>query len=609
VKKYWLEWRWGLASAVFIVCLALLPQVWFLVDRGSNWQGTNMSLHPDEVAYSTYVASLIRGRPRRNDPYTGRQDRGAEHVPESLFSIQMVPAYLLAWPARALNLTASSVFILLPLIFALGTSLTIFWFSKLLTRDHRSAAAAVCLILGCGTLLAGQGMFRHFLNLPYLIPEWVSKLVALPSLYHLPFLRSYQPAVAFPLFFLLCGLVWLALTETDTLKRLGFAAGAGLTFTVLVFSYFFLWTTALAWLSCIFLLWLLLLKNRRRTLVTCGMVAAFALPALLVYFQFLSRRAETIDHVQALVRTHRPDFFRFPEIAAFVVLLLLIWGRQRKSLASNEAGLFVASLALTVVAVFNQQIITGRSLQPAHYEWFIANYCAGTAVVLLLALWHRESRPLLTGRHWSLLAMVALLWGGGEVWLATSLGMDHNRLIDESRPVAVHLDHLASARHEDAAGVVLVSELTLADRFPTDAPQPVIWAPRMLVFPGVSETENQERFFQQLYYLGFDEKKFREQLDRKDWNFYAGLFPYDRLSPAVSGSTQAISPNELQAKLSEYLSFARAFSRERALSPTLSFLVVKADEEPDYANLDRWYERSGRAQFGRFILYQLKLRN
>jgi len=609
VKNYWLEWRWGLAVAAFIGCLALLPQVWFLVDRGGDWQGTNISLHPDEVAYSSYVASLIRGRPRRNDPYTGLQDRGTERVPESLFSIQMVPPYLLALPARALNLTASSVFIILPLLSALAASLSIFWLSKLLTRDHRPAAAAVCLILGFGTLLAGQGMFRHFLNLPYLIPEWLSKLVALPSLYHLPFLRSYQPAVAFPLFFVLCGLVWLALMESDTLKRFEFSAAAGLTFAVLVFSYFFLWTTALAWLSCIFLLWLLWQRNRRRTLVTCGILAAFALPALFVYFQLLSHRADTIDQVQALVRTHRPDFFRLPELVAFAVLLLLCWGRQRQSLASNEAGLFVASLALTVVVVFNQQIVTGRSLQPAHFEWFIANYSAGMAVVLLLALWRRNSRPLLSGKHWSLLALFALLWGGGEVWLATSLGMDQSRLINEFRPVATHLDHLASTRGEAAAGVVMVSELTLADRFPTDAPQAVLWAPRMLVFPGVSETENRERFFQQLYYLGFDEKKFREQLERKDWNFYAGLFPYDRLSPVVSGSTQVITPAELQAKLSDYASFSRTFSRERALSPTLSFLVVKLDAEPDYSNLDRWYERSGREQFGRFILYQLKVRN
>jgi len=131
----------------------------------------------------------------------------------------------------------------------------------------------------------------------------------------------------------------------------------------------------------------------------------------------------------------------------------------------------------------------------------------------------------------------------------------------------------------------------------------------MLVFPGVSEIENQERFFQQLYYLGFDKQKFEQELNRKDWNFYAGLFPYDRLSPAVSGSTQLISPAELRAKLNEYLTFSQTFDRGRAISPTLSFLIVKADEKPDYANLDRWYERYGREQFGGFVLYQLKLRD
>ncbi len=609
MNNSWPEWRWGLAAAFAVACLAMLPQFLLLSDRGREWQGTNISLHPDEVAYSTYVASLIRERPRRNDPYTGRQEP-PDRVPESLFSIQFVPPYFLAIPARALNLSAATAFIVLPFLAALLTSLSIFWFIKLVTRDYRAAAAAVLFIPGFGTLLAGQGMFRHFLNLPYLIPEWLSQLVALPSLYHLPFLRAYQPAVAFPLFFLLCGLVWLALIETNTLRLFGFATGAGTIFVVLVFSYFFLWTTAFAWFSCVILLWLWRQENRRHTLVVGGTVAAFALPALLVYFHLLSQRAETVDHVQALVRTHQPDLFRLPEMVAFVVLALLIWGHYRKSLASASGALFVASLALAVVAVFNQQVITGRSLQPAHYEWYIANYCAGTSVVLLLALWRAKSGPLLTGRAWALLAIGALVWGGGEVWLATSLGMDHNRSIDASRPVTRRLDELAHGSEVVAPpAVVLVSDLTLADRLPTDSPQSVLWAPRMLVFPSVSEMENQKRFFQQLYYLGFNEQKFNEQLNRKDWNFYAGLFPYDRLSPAVSGSTELITPAELHAKLNEYLSFGRTFNREQAVSPTLSFLLVKTEDEPDYANLDRWYERYGREQFGKFVLYRLKLRD
>jgi hypothetical protein len=343
----------------------------------------------------------------------------------------------------------------------------------------------------------------------------------------------------------------------------------------------------------------------------CVTVGAFALPALLVYFLLLSQRAVTVDQVQSLIRTHRPDLFRWPEIVAVVVLVLLRWGYYRKSLTLKE-GLFIASLALAIVTVFNQQVFTGRSLQPAHYEWFIANYCAGVASVLLLALWHdRSGRRLVPGKAWAVLALLGLGWGAGEVWLATSLGFEHNRALDEARGISKRFDELSrnSTPGKDPLPVVLISELRLADRFPTDAPQPVLWAPRMLVFPGVSELENQDRFFKQLYYLGFDEKKFYRELDRKDWNFYAGLFSYDRLSPAVSGSTQAISPDELKGKLNDFLAYSRTFSRTQATSPVLSYVLVRANDEPDYVNIDRWYERTGREQVGAFVLYQLKLRD
>src|SRR5205814_1212575 len=82
----------------------------------------------------------------------------------------------------------------------------------------------------------------------------------------------------------------------------------------------------------------------------------------------------------------------------------------------------------------------------------------------------------------------------------------------------------------------------------TDTSQRVLWAPRMLVFPGVSETENRERFWQQLYYLGYDEKKFWTEVDRSGWNFLAGMFPYQRLSPAVSGRNEHLTSAALQTQ-------------------------------------------------------------
>ena len=153
-----------------------------------------------------------------------------------------------------------------------------------------------------------------------------------------------------------------------------------------------------------------------------------------------------------------------------------------------------------------------------------------------------------------------------------------------------------------------MADFRLADRAPTDAPQSVLWAPRMLVFPGVTDLENRERFFRQLYYLGYDEKKFWAELDQPNWNFLTGMFAYHRLSPAVSGGEAPITTAELRAQLASYLDCSRSFNRDRAASPTLSYLVVQADSQPDYANLDRWYQRDAGERIGDFILYRLRLR-
>lgn len=609
IKPGRVRWRWGLLVSVVLMLVALFPQVHFIVNRRHEWHGANAITHPDEVAYSAYLASLIRGNPRRYDPYTRRGAQG--EASESLFSIQMVPAYAVALPARWLGASASVAFMILPALCALVSALAIFWFISLLTRDERFSAAAVLVVSGFGTLMAGQGIARHVPNLNYLIPLWISNRVSASSLYHLPFLRLYQPAVAFPLFFLLCGLVWLALTRPTQRQAIIAAAGAGLVFVLLIFSYFYLWTTAAAWLACVCALWLLVkLPERKRTMVVFAIIFAFAAAGLVPYLRMLSHRAATVDAVQALVFTHRPDPFRLPEIVALLLLAVLGFGIWRGILRGRDTVVLVAaSFALTVLVVFNQQIITGRSLQPIHYQWFIANYCALTAAALTAALCRRSgSRRLLTDRSLALIAIVALSFAFGEVWLAASVSWDYNLAVDEGKTVADRLSQMAPAGTSTAVPVALMADFKLADRLPTDAPQAVLWAPRMLVFPGVTEVDNRERFFRQLHYLGYDEKKFWAELDHADWNFLAGLFPYQRLSPVVSGSNTPITPEELRVQLASYLEYSHAFNRDRAASPTLSYIIVHAASQPDFANLDRSYQRDAGERVGSFILYRLTLR-
>ncbi len=607
IKAGRIRWRWGIGAAIAMMLVAFFPQIHFMGHRGREWHGANAITHPDEVAYSAYLASLIRGNPRRDDPYTGR----GEQVPESLFSIQMVPAYATALPARTLGLSASVAFMILAPLCALASSLAIFWFVWLLTRDERFSAAAVLIVLGCGTVMAGQGIARYIPNLNYLIPLWISNRVSSPSLYHLPFLRLYQPAVVFPLFFVFCGFVWLALTRPVRRQALVVAAGAGLVFALLIFSYFYLWTAAAAWLACVCVLWVLARKSeRKRAAVVFGIILGFAAAALVPYFRMLSQRAATVDAAQALVFTHRPDLLRLPEISALLALALLAFGVWRRVPRGRDPVVLIATaFALSVLVVFNQQIITGRSLQPIHYEWFIANYCALTAVALTAALWWRSGTQWrLTNQRLALIAGAALLLAFGEVWLAASVSWNYNLAIDDGKPVADRLAQMAPAGTPTAVPVALMADFKLADRLPTDAPQAVLWAPRMLVFPGVSEAENRERFFRQLYCLGYDEKKFWAELDHADWYFLAGLFPYTRLSPVVSGSSAPITPEELHAQLASYLDYSRTFNRDRAATPALSYLVVSAANQPDYANLDRWYQRDQGERIGNFILYRLKLR-
>jgi hypothetical protein len=601
-----IRWRWGIGAAFALMLVAFFPQAHFIAGRGRDWHGANAISHPDEVAYSAYLASLTRGNPRRFDPYTGRAD-----VPESLFSIQFVPAYLAGAPARIIHLPTRSMFILLGPLCALASSLAIFWFLCLLTRDERFSAAAVLFVTGFGTLVAGQGIIRYVATMNYLVPLWISNHVSSPSLYHLPLLRLYQPAVAFPLFFVFCAFIWLALTRISMQSTVAFSAAAGLLLAALVFSYFYLWTAALAWLSCIAVLWLLARRaERRRTIIAVGIVTLLALGALVPYFLLLARRAPTVDAAQALLLTHRPDLFRFPEILALLALIILGLGVWRKVFRVEPTVLFAAAFALVVFAVFNQQIITGRSLQPIHYQWFIANYCVLVALVLAAFPWWRNTdRPRLPNQPLAIIAALALIVGFGEVWLAASVGFNYNRLVDESIPISKRLTELS--RDEASANLpatVLMSDLKLADRLPTDAPQAVLWAPRMLVFPGVTESENRERFFRQLYFLGYDEKRFWTELDHADWNFLSGLFTYERLSPVVSGTQEPITPKELRAQEASYLAYLHSFNQQREASSPLSYVVVRSVEQTDFTNLDRWYQRDVGETFGPFVLYRVKLR-
>lgn len=121
-----LRWRFGLVAAVFLTIFSLYPQMKLWYVRGSEWQGNYAYNDIDEVAYASYVKALVDGRPRKNDPYTGRDDSAEDPQKESLFSIQFAAPYTLAIPGRILSIPTPWLMIIGGAVAAFLTTLAIF---------------------------------------------------------------------------------------------------------------------------------------------------------------------------------------------------------------------------------------------------------------------------------------------------------------------------------------------------------------------------------------------------------------------------------------------------------------------------------------------------
>jgi hypothetical protein len=205
-----------------------------------------------------------------------------------------------------------------------------------------------------------------------------------------------------------------------------------------------------------------------------------------------------------------------------------------------------------------------------------------------------------------LLAVVALEWGGYETFIASKRSLEFARRFDEARPVALHLNEKTqSVKH----ATVLSSDLLAADVLPTSTSNAVLWAPHLLVFSGASSREGKERFYQYLYYTGISPSRLENILRNEgEYGFAVGLFGFERTMKGLSLDPKPITAEELKKELQQYAAYSDSFTRERAAQNELAYLMTPVDEQRDFQNLDRWYERESGERVGNFNLYRLHLR-
>jgi len=256
------------------------------------------------------------------------------------------------------------------------------------------------------------------------------------------------------------------------------------------------------------------------------------------------------------------------------------------------------------LVVFNQQILTGRSLQPFHYEQFIINYqiLIGLVITYQLIWKSLRIRPAL----WVIFALVVGVATGLK---STSETLRLNRLRDEAMPVFARIEQRTQQDH--SSGNSLFDDHLLAASCATRSSFGVLWSPHMYTFGSTSITEEVERFYQYLYYKGVDDKTFETMLlpvRAGSQNSFWTIFGLHRVNIKLTHDFKPISKEEIEKAVQSYSSYVQGFSREQANKWPLSYVILADGISYDLSNLDRWYERGGGERIGGSVLYPVRLR-
>ena len=219
--------------------------------------------------------------------------------------------------------------------------------------------------------------------------------------------------------------------------------------------------------------------------------------------------------------------------------------------------LFAISFTLMPFALFNQQVLTGRSLQPIHYKAFIANYAVLISIVLVfLILWRghyaKRSIPSLL---LVIITIAALGWGMVEVSSFAKREEPRARLRDDILAVANRMTTMANedgslqAAFDRKAPFPTVFTPTLATlevfmAIPADSPLAVLWSLHTEAV-SLSVAESKDRFYHHMYYSGLSPKELAAGISTRRFWIVAPLFGVERVYDGLALDRKAISGYEL----------------------------------------------------------------
>lgn len=360
LRAHWV----AIVLALLASLIVALPQFQFRAAHHSDSQ--RIELLPD-APWSPRVREVMDGHPLLGSTYykDGKDDP---------YLFQPFGSDVVGYMGEALGLDINDTLLASKLILTFIVFLLIYGFAYLLCREQLFAVAVAAVVTLADTVSNPSGLLHllqggtpgHYLALSYPVNP----------------LMLYLPLFGFFITF------WLFYTKHKWQYGVVSALLLGLQF----YNYFYSWTYLYAFGGVLVLMYLL--RKDWREAVRLGSVFAgavvLAIPyAINLYHASLYPAYAEVSMRFGMVATHAPLFIGFVPFVALIVFLLW-FPREPKN-----RFLFGLALLLAPIVTLNQQILTGREMQAAHYHWYfhkpIAVLFGVFTLGFLLARLQRES--------------------------------------------------------------------------------------------------------------------------------------------------------------------------------------------------------------------------
>lgn len=355
--KFWQRHCLAIIFFIMVGSFAVFPSVWSALKLGSAYHGFPFLFLDDEDIYLSRIREIIDGHGWVGSPMLYEYKN---NVP----AVFPVAEYFYALPTLLIGVSLIKVVILSKFLLPSILFLLVYWLVIILTdadgkivgRQLNAVAAGLAVVLG-----------YDFVDFRYILLLLSGKLV---ETHLLIWTRLVNPISGGLLLILFLATIWLILEKNIRFSLLTLLSGLLLG---LMIGYFFSWAMAVVILGVLF--FINLARKRYKTAINLTIIFFSSILLQIpfwwkIFNEITGHASAEFSSRNGIFFTHQPmlnKFVLFATIGFLPFFILEFMQKRYRKEKLAEWWWFCLALLMSGWLVFNQQIITGRTIWPYHF--------------------------------------------------------------------------------------------------------------------------------------------------------------------------------------------------------------------------------------------------